>query len=123
MNKEFIEKIESQVKNINILDKDPFVEESCKNVYRALLVVAENENIPISEIENISDRNIENAVSFTLNMADGKEVQCKVEETEDIYTAFLTNAIMEAVEETGGALEKSQKVNAILKVLSDVIGG
>lgn len=53
MNKEFIEKIESQVKNINILDKDPFVEESCKNVYRALLVVAENENIPISEIENI----------------------------------------------------------------------
>ena len=30
---------------------------------------------------------------------------------------------MEAVEETGGALEKSQKVNAILKVLSDVIGG
>ena len=53
MNKEFIEKIESQVKNINILDKDPFVEESCKNVYRALLVVAENENIPISEIKNI----------------------------------------------------------------------
>ena len=77
----------------------------------------------VSEIENISDRNIENAVSFTLNMADGKEVQCKVEETEDIYTTFLTNAIMEAVEETGGALEKSQKVNAILKVLSDVIGG
>lgn len=44
--------------NINILDKDPFIEENCKNIYRALLVVAENENLPINDILNIlSDAN------------------------------------------------------------------
>ncbi len=54
MNKEFIEKIENQVNNISILDKDPFVEESCKNIYRALLVVTENENTTINDdISNI----------------------------------------------------------------------
>ena len=53
MNKEFIERIENKVNSINILDNDPFVKESCKNVYRALLVVAENENTPISDIEKI----------------------------------------------------------------------
>lgn len=53
MNKEFIERIENKVNNINILDNDPFVKESCKNIYRALLIVAENENSPISDIHNI----------------------------------------------------------------------
>ena len=53
MNKEFIERIENKVNNIDILDKDPFVEESCKNIYRALLVVAENENPPIGDISDI----------------------------------------------------------------------
>ena len=53
MNKEFIEKIENKVNSIDILDKDPFVAESCKNVYRALLVVAENDNISISDIESV----------------------------------------------------------------------
>lgn len=53
MNKELIEKIENQVKSINILDNDPFVSESCKNVYRALLVVAENEKIPTRDIKEI----------------------------------------------------------------------
>lgn len=53
MNKEFVEKIENKVNSIDILDKDPFVEESCKNIYRALLVVAENENPPISDISDI----------------------------------------------------------------------
>ena len=58
MNKEFIEKIENKVNSINILDKDTFVEESCKNLYRALLVVAENENPPISDILNtLNDTN------------------------------------------------------------------
>lgn len=53
MNKELIEKIENKVNNIAILDKDPFILESCKNLYRALLVVAENENPPINDISNI----------------------------------------------------------------------
>lgn len=53
INKELIEKIENKVNNIDILDKDPFVEESCKNIYRALLVVAENENPPINDILSI----------------------------------------------------------------------
>lgn len=53
MNKEFIERIENKVNSIDILDKDPFVEESCKNIYRALLVVAENENPPINDISNV----------------------------------------------------------------------
>lgn len=53
MNKEFIERIENKVNSIDILDKDPFVEESCKNIYRALLVVAENGNPSINDISNI----------------------------------------------------------------------
>ena len=53
MNKEFIERIEDKVNSINILDNDPFVKESCKNICRALLVVAENENPPISDISYI----------------------------------------------------------------------
>lgn len=53
MNKELIEKLENKVNNIAILDKDPFILESCKNLYRALLVVAENENPPINDISNI----------------------------------------------------------------------
>ena len=53
MNKEFIERIENKVNSINILDNDPFVKESCKNICRALLVVAENENPPISDISDI----------------------------------------------------------------------
>lgn len=53
MYKEYIEKIENKVNSINILDKDPFVAESCKNIYRALLVVAENENISMNNISDI----------------------------------------------------------------------
>ena len=53
INKELIEKLENKVNNIAILDKDPFILESCKNLYRALLVVAENENPPINDISNI----------------------------------------------------------------------
>lgn len=53
MNKEFIERIENKVNSINILDNDPFIKESCKNICRALLVVAENENPPISDISDI----------------------------------------------------------------------
>ena len=53
MNKELIKKLENKVNNIAILDKDPFILESCKNLYRALLVVAENENPPINDISNI----------------------------------------------------------------------
>lgn len=53
MNKELIEKLENKVNSIDILDKDPFILESCKNLYRALLVVTENENPPTNNISNI----------------------------------------------------------------------
>lgn len=53
MNKELIEKLENKVNSIDILDKDPFILKSCKYLYRALLVVTENENPPINDISNI----------------------------------------------------------------------
>ena len=53
MNKELIEKLENKVNSIDILDKNPFILESCKNLYRVLLVVTENENPPINDISNI----------------------------------------------------------------------
>ncbi len=53
MNREWIERIEDRVNSVSILDDDPFVCESCKNIYRALIVVAENENIPVDNISNI----------------------------------------------------------------------
>lgn len=53
MNKELIEKLENKVNSIDILGKNPFILESCKNLYRVLLVVTENENPPINDISNI----------------------------------------------------------------------
>lgn len=60
INKEFIEKIENKINHINILDSDPFVKENCKNLYRALLVVMENENInDINSVLNDINKTIE----------------------------------------------------------------
>lgn len=53
MDKKFIEDLENKAKDIVINETDPFVVESCKNIFKALLVVAENENPPINDISNI----------------------------------------------------------------------
>lgn len=48
-----IEDIESKLNGIMIQDEDPFVVETCKNIYRALLVVAENEKPKIDDITKV----------------------------------------------------------------------
>ena len=50
---DLIENIERKLEKIMIKDDDPFVEETCKNIYRALLVVAENEKPKIDDITKI----------------------------------------------------------------------
>ena len=42
MNKELIEKIENKVNNIAILDKDPFILESCKNYGQGLYYASQD---------------------------------------------------------------------------------
>jgi formyltetrahydrofolate synthetase len=53
MNDELIKELEDKTNRITINEEDPFVKESCKNIYKALLVVCRYENPPINDINNL----------------------------------------------------------------------
>ena len=67
--------------------------------------------------ENTTD----NAVSFTMDTADGKQVKCSLSEyDESPATDIIENQLREVLGEN--EYDKSAQVSAILKILGEIVG-
>ena len=63
----------------------------------------------------------ENAVSFTMDTADGRQVKCKLSEYDESPATDLIEAqIWEVLKENN--YDKNAQVSAVLKVLGEIVG-